>query len=111
MLKIKTLFNVDHLIYNYSRNNIDKLTKVSVLNNNIIFLSKMPTEKLFILHRRNLPAFIGISMRSWYRKHELHNLHGPAYIGNPIGNSGYYINGTNHTQTEWEVERLKYLTT
>lgn len=100
------------IYYAKSRNNIDKFIVVYYDNYCcMVFEKYTKSNGSQNTHRNLLPANISNKARNWFKNGKYHNIHGPASTNADGEDCYYYINGTNYTQTEWEVERRRYLTT
>lgn len=85
---------------------MDKPTQIYTRGNYIHFLK--PKNRF---HRKFYPGIISKKIRSSYKDGKFHNLWGPAFIEMDPDEVRYYINGRRLTKIEWEVQRLKYIST
>lgn len=94
--------------YVMSRNLLDKPTEFGGARCGVIFFMdwNTPPKK----RRTALPAEISNSWIQWFKHGNCHNIYGPVFIGFDFGTIEYWINDDHMPKSQWESERLKYVT-
>lgn len=91
--------------YSVGRNSLDKMSSIND-DCYMVFIKKEDGTR----HRRNLPAQVGPNQMTWFKNNTVHNIHGPANI--VLGRyTEYWLGGNRLSKEDWEVKRLKYLST